>query len=63
FISLFLFIYFFCLFAISLGRSRSTWRFMHPPNCCFTYTSRKIPYQYAVAYFKTSGQCPTPAIM
>uniref|UniRef100_A0A8C3W2Q5 Chemokine interleukin-8-like domain-containing protein n=1 Tax=Catagonus wagneri TaxID=51154 RepID=A0A8C3W2Q5_9CETA len=34
-----------------------------PPTCCFTYTSQKIPFQYVVVYFKTSSQCPIPAVI
>uniref|UniRef100_A0A8C3YG88 Chemokine interleukin-8-like domain-containing protein n=1 Tax=Catagonus wagneri TaxID=51154 RepID=A0A8C3YG88_9CETA len=49
---------------LSNSRPHSPTEKIHvPPTCCFTYTSQKIPFQYVVVYFKTSSQCPIPAVI
>ncbi|XP_025966666.2 C-C motif chemokine 4-like [Dromaius novaehollandiae] len=33
------------------------------PNCCFSYTSRKLPRRLILRYYSTSSNCSLPAIV
>ncbi|XP_062072501.1 C-C motif chemokine 3-like 1 [Lepus europaeus] len=34
-----------------------------PTACCFSYTSRQIPYKFIADYFETSSQCSKPGVI
>ncbi|XP_074244135.1 C-C motif chemokine 14 isoform X1 [Saimiri boliviensis] len=34
-----------------------------PTECCFAYTTHRIPRQRIVAYYGTNGQCSKPGIV
>ncbi|KAI2582465.1 C-C motif chemokine ligand 14 [Homo sapiens] len=35
----------------------------HPSECCFTYTTYKIPRQRIMDYYETNSQCSKPGIV
>nr|AER13142.1 CC chemokine [Rachycentron canadum] len=38
-------------------------RGMGPKKCCFNYNKNPVPKERVVSYFRTSQQCPKPAIL
>ncbi|XP_055112945.1 C-C motif chemokine 14 isoform X3 [Symphalangus syndactylus] len=56
---------FFLLITIALGtKTESSSRGpYHPSECCFTYTTYKIPRQRIMDYYETNSQCSKPGIV
>ncbi|PNI47452.1 CCL14 isoform 4 [Pan troglodytes] len=56
---------FFLLITIALGTKTesSSWGPYHPSECCFTYTTYKIPRQRIMDYYETNSQCSKPGIV
>ncbi|ELW61729.1 C-C motif chemokine 3 [Tupaia chinensis] len=34
-----------------------------PTACCFSYTSRQIPYKFIDDYYETNSQCSQPGVI
>ncbi|XP_003929103.2 C-C motif chemokine 14 isoform X2 [Saimiri boliviensis] len=59
---------FFFLITIALGDGEFKTEFSsggpyQPTECCFAYTTHRIPRQRIVAYYGTNGQCSKPGIV
>ncbi|XP_009676480.1 C-C motif chemokine 3-like [Struthio camelus] len=51
------------LIAASCSQTFSTPAGSDLSNCCFSYTTRKLPKRLILRYFSTSSKCSRPGIM